>query len=287
MIISPFNKSSRHRSSRPAGFTLVELLVVIGIIGLLSALLLPALAGAREQARSTSCLNNTHQLTLGWFFYSDDHNDALPYNIGSNSGNGIAAVQTNLNWVNGVMTWGLEADNTNTSKLTGASLGAYVNSSANIYRCPSDNVVSTIQRQAGWSRRARSYSMNAMVGNAGPASYNGYNINNPYYQQFFRLTDISQPSGVFVFLDEHPDSLDDGYFVNRASQAEWIDLPASYHNRAAAMSFADGHSEMHRWAVSITCPPPSPDAANLPIDLKGKDQTDFKWVLQHMSQSDW
>jgi prepilin-type processing-associated H-X9-DG protein len=250
-------------------------------------LLLPVLAGAREQARSTACLNNTRQLMLGWFFYADDHTDYLAYNIGSSVGNGVAAVQTNLNWVNGVMTWGTEPDNTNSAKLTEASLGDYVNRALNIYHCPSDTALSSVQRQQGWSRRVRSYSMNAMVGNAGPASRNGYNVNNPYYTQFFRLSDIPTPSGIFVFLDEHPDSIDDGYFVNRASQTEWIDLPASYHNRAAAMSFADGHSEMHRWALSANCPPPLPDAANLPIVLTGTDLTDFNWVLQHMSQSWW
>ena len=125
--------------------------------------------------------------------------------------------------------------------------------------------------------------MNAMIGNAGPASTNGYNDNNPYYQQFFKITDISQPSQIFVFLDEHPDSIDDGYFINRAYEPEWIDLPASYHNRAAEFSFADGHSGPHRWRVPSTYPPPQPDAAGLPIDLNGSDQSDYDWVIQHMS----
>ena len=128
--------------------------------------------------------------------------------------------------------------------------------------------------------------MNAMVGNAGPASTYGYNANNPSYQQYFKITDISQPSQIFVFLDEHPDSIDDGYFVNRAYEREWIDLPASYHNRAAEFSFADGHSAPHQWRAPGTCPPPLPDAAGLPISLSGSDQSDFDWVIQHMS-AEW
>lgn len=159
----------------------------------------------------------------------------------------------------------------------------------------------------GWSARARSYSMNAMVGNAGPASTNGYNVNNPDYRQFFKTADIPKPSEIFVFLDEHPDSIDDGYFINRAyepdeppyrgdtghyadtnsaSGPDWTDLPASYHNRAAEFSFADGHCAPHRWRVPSTYPPPQPDAAGLPFNLAGSDQSDFNWVLRHMS-AEW
>jgi hypothetical protein len=228
-------------------------------------------------------MNNTKQLMLACLLYTDDHESRLPYNIGSNTGKGVSSDQINLNWVNGLMSWGLETDNTNTAKLTEASLGSYVNGVVSTYHCPSDHALSAIQRQAGWSARARSYSMNAMIGNAGPASTNGYNDNNPYYQQFFKITDISQPSQIFVFLDEHPDSIDDGYFINRAYEPEWIDLPASYHNRAAEFSFADGHSGPHRWRVPSTYPPPQPDAAGLPIDLNGSDQSDYDWVIQHMS----
>ncbi len=125
--------------------------------------------------------------------------------------------------------------------------------------------------------------MNAMVGDVGQFTAGGTNINNPDYVQFFKITQIPHPSEIFVFLDEHPDSIDDGYFINRAYSWQWRDLPASYHNGAAAFSFADGHSTLHSWAVPSTIRPPWPDAASLPILLPYQEWSDFQWVISHMS----
>ena len=270
------------RTSR--GFTLLELLVVVVVIGVLASLLLPALAKARSRAQGIMCLNNTKQLNLAWVLYADDNNGRLPYNLGGDLANRGIAPRSYFNWVNNILDWELSSDNTNTATITEASLARYNAITPAAYRCPSDNVLSRVQRNAGWSGgRVRSYSMNAMIGDAGEVSVSGGNQNNPGYVQFFTLASIPSPARIFVFLDEHPDSINDGYFLNRAYGSEWIDLPASYHNGAASFSFADGHAEAHRWVLAFTRRSPNPDAAPLPLSVSKSDRTDFDWVIERMS----
>jgi len=277
-------KSSQPSAGGAAAFTLVELLIVIALIAILAALLMPALALARSRAQALTCLNNTKQLGVAWQLYATDHEDQLPYNLGYVPTAGPAAPRTKLNWADGVLDWEVTtSDNTNTANLTEASLGSYVGRNTEVYRCPADRTLSRAQREAGWTGRVRSYSMNAMVGNAGALSIGGVNKNNPDYVQFFKLTMIPNSSEIFVFLDEHPDSIDDGYFVNRAYTNVWNDLPASYHAGAGAFAFADGHSVLHRWQNPITKQPSRAHAVVLPLRFDKKDAIDFYWVVRRMS----
>ena len=125
--------------------------------------------------------------------------------------------------------------------------------------------------------------MNAMVGDAGDLSDAGFNRNNPDYTQFFNISAIPKPVSIFVFLDEHPDSINDGYFINSGYNWEWIDLPASYHNGACNLSFADGHAETHRWDLESTKAPAHPDGATLPLKLARSEWGDYRWLLQRTS----
>lgn len=265
------------------GFTLIELLVVVALIAILAALLLPTLNSARARATGYQSVNNTRQLLLAWMLYSDDHNGKLAYNLGGAGGGKTTAMKTNLNWVNNNLTWELDSDNTNTATLTEASLGAYANHAPQIYRCPNDHVLSQVQRNAGWTHRVRSYSMNAMIGDAGELSSTGANQNNPHYVQFFRITDIPRPADIFVFVEEHPDSINDGYFLNRFYENHWYDLPASDHDGAAPFAFADGHAQLHRWLEVSTQQPSQAGVVDFPLAVSSQETSDLNWVMERTS----
>lgn len=276
------------RGRKSQGFTLVELLVVLAVIALLAGLLLPALMSAKQKGRAISCLSNLRQLGLAAQLYADDFNDSLPYNLGAAEIRQTVAQNLFWSWSSTVLDWEIQnpnnpntSDNTNTVLQTKGGLGPYTSRSAGIYHCPSDRVLSDLQAQAGWHNRVRSISMNAMVGDAGEFSLGGSNTNNPEYKQFFKMSQVPKPSDIFVFIEEHPDSMNDGYFLNRPDSGEWFDLPAAYHNGAANLSFADGHAESHAWLFADTKRPPRPGGAHpLPFAVPAGERGDFYWLMQ-------
>jgi prepilin-type N-terminal cleavage/methylation domain-containing protein/prepilin-type processing-associated H-X9-DG protein len=262
------------------GFTLIELLTVIAVIAILASLLLPVLARVKSKGYAVSCLNNERQLMLGCLVYASDFDDALPYNLGSAEIKKMEAQNQFWNWTSPVMSWELDPDNTNAVEVTEGGIGPYTSRTGRVYRCPADLVVSDIQAQAGWRARVRSISMNAMVGNAGQFLQAGANVNNPDYRQFLKLGQIPQPARIFVLTEEHPDSINDGYFLNKPDSMQWLDLPASYHNGAANLAFADGHLESHRWRFASTKPPAQPDAAHLPFPVPAAERADYDWLME-------
>jgi prepilin-type N-terminal cleavage/methylation domain-containing protein/prepilin-type processing-associated H-X9-DG protein len=250
-------------------FTLIELLVVIAIIGILASLLLPALSRAKGNAQSSKCQQNIRQLSLAWTLYAEDSEDRYVYNLGIDE-----TRSTRHNWVNNVLSWDNDADNTNTVLVTGGLLAPFAGGSAGLFKCPSD------RSRAVNGPRTRSISMNALVGNPGILT----NRFNPLYRQFFKSTDLVQPSQVFVLMDEHPDTLNDGFFMNRFERPDWGNLPGSYHSGSASMSFADGHQEMHRWQVTGpkgTVRPPVQGGAD--GGFPAEPRTDYDWLIEHSS----
>jgi len=253
---------------RRRGFTLIELLVVIAIIAILAAMLLPALSKAKTKAEGIGCLNNLRQLQIAWYVYKDDNNDRLALNS--------PMTTATTNWVNGNLTWSAtNPDNTNTAKLTEGLLGPYTAKTLGIYKCPADRY------PAANGPRVRSVSMNDFMARSDAYGNSaGYSDGVGITGSYKKYTQLLKPAQLWVFLDEHPDSIDDGLFF-QAGSGHWENVPASYHNGACGFSFADGHSETKKWRDAKTKQPVTrtqPWAVNvLPGTSPYPDQT---WIRQ-------
>lgn len=247
-------KNLLRRGSRRA-FTLIELLVVIAIIAILAAMLFPALAKAKTKSQGISCMNNTKQLMLANHLYQGDNRDYFP--MAFHGGYQPGANDPNQPWVTGWLDWSTSTDNTNVLFLLEpryAILAGYFGKQKNVYQCPADKYASPAQRARGWSSRVRSVSGNIYVGKGnGWANGPGYTAGGPnnlsIYRGAARSSDliIPGPAQTWVYMDEHPDSINDAGAFPPNSANNIPDAPATYHNGAAGFAFADGHSEIHKW----------------------------------------
>lgn len=221
---------------RRRGFTLVELLVVIGIIALLMSILLPALNKARESARQVKCANNMRNIWYACIMYANENKDVLP--IPPRIENSVVAGQAlsdNLAIVldtMGVYDYDLGA------------LWPYVSKShiarQEVFQCPTDLdsfravMKGTVNTQASYERNF-TYSWNAMLRGSDNA-----NDSPPYSKATgIKLGSIVMPGQKLVLVEENFPN-DGCAFLNTIDSDDSL---TNRHLKRGNQTFADGHTE--------------------------------------------
>lgn len=267
------------RIAAAAGFTLIELLVVIAIIAILASLLIPAVSRTKNRAQGTQCTANLRQFAISWSMYSIDNADCIPPNTPLNHGE-----QASNTWVRGWIKLGdNRPDDVNIFFLTHSLLANQLGQSIAIWRCPSDK--STSLQGGQQLPRVRTISMNCWLN----SEMNWDEVSAappPVGVMRKKSSQISAPgpANTFVFTDERQDSINDGCFCLsmgfQGRLARFADFPGSYHNGAGTFSFADGHTELHKWLDPRT-KPPLQAASTIRANSFSPKNTDIDWLQAH------
>ena len=156
------------------------------------------------------------------------------------------------------------------------------------YKCPADKFVGPHTRGREDGSAAFRNAFSGYPSTNDPSSFGRYKV-------FQKTTDIKtkSASGIFVLLDEHPDSINDGWYIvvgrDWGGAYAWTDLPSTLHNGACGFAFLDGHSEIKKWLGKMRSPTwtsvtyTDRHAGVLKADTE-VDKRDIDWAKSRMAE---
>lgn len=249
------------KAARRNAFTLVELLVVIGIIALLISVLLPTLKRAQRSAQQVVCMSSMRQLAIAWMYYADDNKDWLVDGWPDRDPNRPPGKlppgrRYQIPFFKG-KAWGAQYGNSEAAIQEGA-LFKYARQTK-LYHCPGDD---------GW--HLVSVSINGWL--------NGEGSPGATPEIIYKRSDIKRAADIWVFIDEndwrdYQFGYNLGSFMVRRYDLHWIDAPGIWHNNGANVAFADGHVVYKHWDEKGTLKMSIP-----PYDFNGVGGIDLKWI---------
>ena len=281
------------QSTRPGrGFTLIELLVVIAIIGILLAILIPGLRIAKELATGAVCLSNQRGLITGWILYANENDGRLisPLACYDHSGQTGPWVYR-PKYASGANLTDNPAPATITDEdryrgIQQGTMWPYVES-LEVYHCPGDKRRSRRQQPRDCFR---SYSISYAF---------GYENNTQPYKIYQEISEVVNTGQYFVFVEEEHNGsrygeneggwhlpFNDG--TNRITAPNtwtFYDPLASFHNKSSTFSFADGHTERHKWTdertLQFIVDNAEDPGSHSGIRRMSSGNQDIEWLLRH------
>jgi prepilin-type processing-associated H-X9-DG protein len=258
---------------------LIELLVVIAIIAILASMLLPVLKSAKDKSVGARCMSNYRQLQFAWHMYSGDNRDWI---AGNHWQDEKAHVQ-NENWLSGWMDPSVANNNDNfdTSLFMDPKFGQLGPYTVNpkLYLCAASRVQA--QKGAAYFNVVRTVSMSVWMGykTVVPGGQSQYAT----FRKTSQIGGKISPSSALVFVDERDDSIDDGEFKINMTGNVIANIPATFHNNSGGVTFADGHSELHRWQTKEVLfrqvwGKETSKAQNISV---AADNIDYLWLTNH------